>query len=74
MKLVYDGFIEIHYEGRKKMFENRLLIKLVFTDKPAKELTSEFELELYNFLKEHSDKYVYLDLVFQKESTKVIQW
>jgi uncharacterized membrane protein len=75
MKLVYDGFIEIHYEGReKKVFENRPLIKLSFTNKPPTELTNDFELELYSFLKERTDKYGFLDDVFKKQSTKVTQW
>ncbi len=75
MKLVYDGFIEIHYEGReKKVFEDRPLIKLIFTDKSISELNSEFELDLYQFLKERTEKYGYLDEVFKKQPTKVSQW
>lgn len=73
MKLVFDGYFTLEYEGKqkKKFSSDRPLIKLKPTEKSPNELTYEFEKSLYQFLAERSARFDYLDEVFKKESSKV---
>lgn len=71
-KLIYDGFLKFEYEGKeKKRFStDRPLIKILPTDRNPNEIDIQFEKELYDFLLEKSEQYIYLDKIFKEYGAK----
>ena len=76
MKLIFEGFIELHVVGKekKKWTSERPLIEVKKTNRTIDELTYEFEKDLYSFIIERAEKYTYFDDIFKKEQTKTSKW